>query len=107
MDDKTRLTQSEFTLQLLSSIRSLDGRIDELISCAKNGMFTPEAMEDVKKRVIRLKDCRMTLINVLMDTRLKLNKELDANLDFDYDDLRRPPVQERHYGVGAGHEKAL
>lgn len=83
------LQPSETILQLLVSIRNLDGRISEL----KNGIifdrYTLEAKKIMKQRVERLVVTRMNLVYSLMDKKLDFDRYVGKETQFFYENLKR------------------
>lgn len=83
------LTASEIILQLISSIRNLDGRIDELKITVKNKFLKKKAIEETKKRIIRLLETRMFLVHSLMDKKLMFEKYLGEETKIGYNSFKR------------------
>ena len=85
------LTVGELTLQLLSSLRNLDGRIDEILISFGKGWLTPEGEKEARDRIEKLMDTRFKLVFSMMDLNLPLSQHLEAeNKILNYENLKRP-----------------
>jgi len=74
-----KLEPSELVLQLISSIRNLDGMLDILIEVVSSDMCKEEYKEELKSRTDRLLQTRFCLTYSLMDTRPTLAKVLEVS----------------------------
>ena len=89
MDDDNELQVGEIILQLLSSIRVLDGRISEIKYGIINGFFTPAGEIVMKEKIQTLIETRMKLIFSLQDNRLAFNKYIGEQTKISYKNLKR------------------
>lgn len=83
------LPTGEVILQIISSIRTLDGRISEIKESILNGYFTPEFEVGMKERMKRLLATRMQLLYSLFDKKLMFNKYLGEDTRITYENLKR------------------
>jgi hypothetical protein len=80
LEDK-RIPIGELILQLLSSLRTLDGRIEELASGVRNNFYNEAGIAATKERVKALTDTRYKLILTLQDLKLSFNQSYGTELD--------------------------
>ena len=85
----TELEPSEVILQIISSLRNLDGRITEIKQAILNKHFTEDSMEPMKERMKKLLETRMQLIYTLLDEKLLFGKYLGEESDITYENLKR------------------
>lgn len=89
MHKESELPCGETILQLLSSIRTLDGRISEIKQGILNKHFSEEATQLMKDRMRTLIETRMMLLYSLLDNKLAFNKYLGEESRLTYENLKR------------------
>ena len=87
--DSDTLPVGEIMLQIISSIRTLDGRISEIKNGIKENLYTSEANAIMKERMLKLLETRMMLIYSLMDNKLLFNKFTGQNSGLMYESFKR------------------
>lgn len=87
--EDNNLPSGEIILQIISSIRTLDGRIDEIKQGILNEYFTPAVIEQMKERMKRLIETRMMIVYSLFDNRIAFNKYLGEDTRLTYENLKR------------------
>lgn len=87
--EDNNLPPGEIILQIISSIRTLDGRIDEIKQGILNNYYLPGPREQMKERMKRLIETRMMIVYSLFDNRIAFNKYLGEDTRLTYENLKR------------------
>lgn len=81
MGKASHIPIGELVLQIVASLRNIDGRIIELVDGIQNNFYNEAGIAWAKDRVTKLTQTKYELVCSLQDTRLGLNRMLGANLD--------------------------
>lgn len=88
------LEPGELILQIISSIRSLDGRISEIKRGIVNKNLTKSGLVDAKERMKKLLETRMQLCYSLFDSTQAFSKFLGQETQITYENLKREIEQQ-------------
>lgn len=88
MDNK-ELPPGEIILQIISSIRTIDGSISEIKTGILKQYYMLDAEQLMKERMKRLVETRMQLLYSLFDNKLAFNKYLGEDTKICYENLKR------------------
>lgn len=80
-NEKDCLEFPKLLSQLLSSIRDINRRLDELKWIVKDKLCTEEGRKEIVQRIERLSETRMCLIYSLMDVKKQVENTLNQELD--------------------------
>ena len=83
------LPPGEMILQIISSIRTLDGAISEIRKGILNKHYTVAAEQLMIERMKRLIETRMQLLYSMFDNKLAFNKYLGETSRISYESLKR------------------
>lgn len=86
---KDQLEPGEIILQIISSIRTLDGSISEIKRSIVNKHYMIYTEQLMKERIKRLIETRMQLLYSLFDNKLAFNKYLGEDTKICYENLKR------------------
>jgi len=81
-------------LQIISSIRAIDGRISEIRNNIVNKYFTEPGTELAKDRMKKLLETRMQLYYSLFDSTQAFSKYLGQETQITYENLKREIEQQ-------------
>ena len=84
-----RLQHGEILLQVISSVRSIDGRISEIKQGILGNYYTESGAELMKERMKKLIETRMMLLYSLQDSTLAFSKYIEKETGLCYNSLKR------------------
>ena len=83
------LPPGEMILQIISSIRTIDGSVSEIKKGILNKYYTVVAEQLMIERMKRLIETRMQLLYSMFDNKLAFNKYLGETSQITYENLKR------------------
>jgi DNA-binding cell septation regulator SpoVG len=81
--EEDMMNASEFMLQIMSSIRKVDGTMGQVRDFILNEMYRDECKDALLKKYERLKETRMMLTYSIMDMKQKFESTLFDDSEFD------------------------